>query len=434
MNRREFLKNLNRCYWLAVAASTPGISLLFPEKAFASSGARHFFVMIRLEGGWDVTLGLDPIRHSDHGSDQNDIFVEYSLDNILFAEGLMLGPACAPLVPHVRDIAVINGVFMSGSNVSHESNLDYISTGNSEGGSADLPVEIAQSSTKGPLGIVFSGNLKRAGRDILGSEIRQVEALKNAMKLEKLEAFLHNGSMKSDLRRAALDFIASADSRARLIESLEALSGEIARAGSSSGSDVVPEMRRSAAVIAASFISGGAVQGQITVRPNLDTHANHEGQHLQTLTNAFDGVANVFRIFKCVPYEGKSLFDYTTFAVVSEFARTPALNAAGGKDHNPLTNSVLLAGAGIRGGQSLGSSRVITRRQSKNGEPRHVACPIEFTTGRVAKTRAEASSPEFQFIFPENVAATLAEAVGADREKFASVRTNVPALRRLLRD
>src|SRR5439155_13170587 len=42
--------------------------------------------------------------------------------------------------------------------------------------------------------------------------------------------------------------------------------------------------------------------------------------------------------------------------VLGEFGRTPRINAAAGRDHWGLCQSVLLAGGGIRPGQVVGSS------------------------------------------------------------------------------
>ena len=52
----------------------------------------------------------------------------------------------------------------------------------------------------------------------------------------------------------------------------------------------------------------------------------------------------------------RGLFDETLIVVMGEFGRTPKLNTAGGRDHWPRVFSVLLAGAGIPGGQVIGAS------------------------------------------------------------------------------
>jgi len=52
--------------------------------------------------------------------------------------------------------------------------------------------------------------------------------------------------------------------------------------------------------------------------------------------------------------DGRGLLDETLVMVMGEFGRTPKLNTDGGRDHWPRAFSVLLAGAGVRGGQAVG--------------------------------------------------------------------------------
>ncbi|HVC93425.1 MAG TPA: DUF1501 domain-containing protein [Pirellulales bacterium] len=52
----------------------------------------------------------------------------------------------------------------------------------------------------------------------------------------------------------------------------------------------------------------------------------------------------------------RGLLDETLVVCLGEFGRTPKINAAAGRDHWAACNSVVLAGAGIRGGQVYGSS------------------------------------------------------------------------------
>jgi uncharacterized protein (DUF1501 family) len=53
---------------------------------------------------------------------------------------------------------------------------------------------------------------------------------------------------------------------------------------------------------------------------------------------------------------GRGLLSSTLVVVSGEFGRTPKINANAGRDHWPRVFSVLLAGAGIKGGQAYGSS------------------------------------------------------------------------------
>jgi uncharacterized protein (DUF1501 family) len=54
--------------------------------------------------------------------------------------------------------------------------------------------------------------------------------------------------------------------------------------------------------------------------------------------------------------EQRGLLDETLVVVMSEMGRTPRINANGGRDHWTYCYSILLAGAGIRGGTIWGAS------------------------------------------------------------------------------
>ncbi len=52
----------------------------------------------------------------------------------------------------------------------------------------------------------------------------------------------------------------------------------------------------------------------------------------------------------------RGLLDDTLVLCLGEFGRTPKINAHGGRDHWPAVQSIVLAGAGIRGGSVFGAS------------------------------------------------------------------------------
>lgn len=52
----------------------------------------------------------------------------------------------------------------------------------------------------------------------------------------------------------------------------------------------------------------------------------------------------------------RGMLDETLVVAVGEFGRTPRINAMQGRDHWPFCYSALLAGGGIRGGQTYGAS------------------------------------------------------------------------------
>jgi hypothetical protein len=86
--------------------------------------------------------------------------------------------------------------------------------------------------------------------------------------------------------------------------------------------------------------------------PLWDTHQNNAGRVRDVLCPQFD------RTFATLiaDLQSRGLLDETLVVVMAEFGRSPKINAAGGRDHWGSCFSVVLAGAGIEGGQIVGAS------------------------------------------------------------------------------
>jgi hypothetical protein len=86
-----------------------------------------------------------------------------------------------------------------------------------------------------------------------------------------------------------------------------------------------------------------------------DWHANREGpidQLSRKYLPVFDHAIATF----LQDLDERGLLETTSVVVWGEFGRTPRINAKGGRDHWPSTQSVLLAGGGLRSGQILGET------------------------------------------------------------------------------
>lgn len=82
-----------------------------------------------------------------------------------------------------------------------------------------------------------------------------------------------------------------------------------------------------------------------------DTHSYHyRGIETQMpdLDRAFAGLIR--------DLEQRGLLDSTLVLITSEFGRTPKVNAGGGRDHWPRVFSIVMAGGGVRRGQTYGAS------------------------------------------------------------------------------
>src|SRR5262249_38053536 len=90
----------------------------------------------------------------------------------------------------------------------------------------------------------------------------------------------------------------------------------------------------------------------LTTNQSWDTHSNSFERLQHHLLPPFDQAMTAL----LEDLEGRGLLDETLVMWCGEFGRTPRLNRNAGRDHWGFCQSILLAGAGVRGGQVWGSS------------------------------------------------------------------------------
>jgi len=83
-----------------------------------------------------------------------------------------------------------------------------------------------------------------------------------------------------------------------------------------------------------------------------DTHERNFPMLRETLLPGLDHTYSTF----LADLDQRGLLDQTLVVMMGEMGRTPKVNAKGGRDHWTFCYSVVLAGAGIRGGSVYGSS------------------------------------------------------------------------------
>ncbi|MFP6621268.1 MAG: DUF1501 domain-containing protein [Pirellulaceae bacterium] len=123
-----------------------------------------------------------------------------------------------------------------------------------------------------------------------------------------------------------------------------------------------------------------------------DTHLDNFTQHKELVPafdNGLDAVVSAF--------QQKGLLDRTLVIAMGEFGRTPKINKDRGRDHFPRNNFCVMAGAGTHQGLLLGGSD------------------------------ASGSGPDDQTeIKPDEIAATILQAVGIDHHKEYYTNTGRP--------
>lgn len=117
---------------------------------------------------------------------------------------------------------------------------------------------------------------------------------------------------------------------------------------------------RGQAALAAQALVNGISQVVLMRLVNVtDAHFDDDWptNHPRLQRDGFEAVAELISYLKdTYDKNGKPYWDRTTLLCFSEFARTPRINAQGGRDHH-LASACLVAGAGIKGNQVIGATK-----------------------------------------------------------------------------
>lgn len=390
---------------------------LFSSVSLADLGSsRHFFVLFGVTPTMDCTLGLDPLVHSEYKTTQADVFLEYSPSQIYRQNKIALGPAAEPLFPYAKDIAIVNGIHMR-QDIGHD--LRHIASGSGDGMTADFATELNVNLYSGKKGVLASNSVINGMRTPL---VTNLSSIVNSSTPDTLDPLFWQtqGSLGQVTSKTS---VSESDFTNDEFNQLQKVISELEAKG----------FARNSHTFAAACMSLG-LSYQAFLEPinfaNLDSHIDHEKNHLQNQKSVWAEVAELFKIFKSLSFGGGTLFDHTTFMVCTDMSRTPFLNDSKGKDHNHETNSVLLAGKGIVKGAVIGKSKVFKKDQS-HSFARHIGLPLDYKTGLpVLEKRTDMT--DIKTLYPENLIMTLAELF--DKEKlYTEKRKDIPTLKGLVR-
>jgi len=421
-SRREFLSRMSQMslglYGLPTLLMSS--SLLFkPKPVFGQDTDEdpHFFIFFRVgnDGGLDVTLGLDPRVREElpRNIDDRHYFLEAE-DDILVDQktGIRFGPSARPLAKFADRCALINGIDMN-RNFDHPTARGYIMSGLESRNSATIAAEIARSAPFGPDGLIFNGRSLSLGSDSRPlmtkrlSDYFKTVPKSDRNKFDGLTVFEGISSRSefetlpkdaSGLELAKYYYAESRSGGPNLVRHLEAID----RGGGVEDGHIV----------AAAFKFGMARQAEITLSGFFDTHDNHPGTHLRDQRDKiWQRIADVLDILSRTTYgeTDKRLIDMTTIMFGNEFARTAGLVDGGGtgKEHNPYTNSVLIAGKGVNPGVYGASVFELNDSAYYRGQLR--AAFMDFEDG---STYEKDSRRNLAPMRPENVIRTIAKIFG----------------------
>lgn len=407
MKRRDFLKGMS------AGVGFLSLANLLPSLSFAADeNEDQFFVMLSAANGWDTSLAMAPWI-SDERPQESDYYIEYRKEELIKTSYGFVGPAMAPLGKYLENIRIVNGVFMNATEVGHTSPSIYAMTGNGQGALSTLPAEIDFRVTKMPFGTVSSGQIINSGKSLNVSSSTSLLNMKSSA-VDKLIVF--EGQKNTEITRAKLGLIRYDDHIKVFLKILGDLKAKN------------PNVQAAEAAIA-SFAAGLSRTAFIDLNSSgLDSHSAHPGNHKKSLTDIFDKFAALLRTFEEFSLDGKnSLLSKTTFILVSEFTRTPALNGSQGKDHNPQANSFVVMGPKIKPGIT-GDIHLVKRAEALMGIPYLASTPIDKQTELPVMRRENA-----MIIRPENVMASVLRSMNMNPAALGSSISTAQILNSMLK-
>ncbi len=354
---------------------TPGLLAQKSQAAVLDRTEPHFFLEIFISGGWDVSYLFDarPLAMTEAGKIQNYVGIEPERWTDSEGRSTWVGPSALALKKHFDSFSILNGVHMASTFQGHDQNALYALTGNPFGGDTNL-AQLGRSQS--PLDFLQQGSV--LGSNSIRNKGKAITLTpENAL---QLTASVQGGRQKRSLGTLIDGYVAArleangasrpasghfADGAFKMREGLKG-SDDIER--SLSGIKLKLEdhtpIHRNMQVASEYFRAGLTRSAVIFLNPRIDAHDSGTAKNLpKALSEIVAQLAEVFDFLKsCAPVSNanQSLLDETTVLIGSEFARTmrqPGLPLSNtGTDHNPLNNSVILGGKGIRPGLIVGAS------------------------------------------------------------------------------
>jgi uncharacterized protein (DUF1501 family) len=461
LDRRRLLKLAG-----GAAGSVYAIGLgagLAASEEEAGPDADHFLLQVIFPGGLDPTYLFDARSPALKQAGKHAFYLDEAPTVWRGDNGVdtLATSLVAPLAPFRDRFSVINGVVMVPAFDGHEQNIGWLITGNAFSGESQLP-HVNVGAAPAPLDyiqvgdgtllttITNTGNAVPLNASSAASFAERLKALTGVGQETALNRFVRNRMQVS--ARLPGTFGAGADAMAQGFTKMPQLMRTLASVeiDTSTGDPILQQIQLIGEMFKGRVCRGGLFVFDTDLNPkqNLDTHDYESAAALpDVLPKLMGELASIFRYLAETEYrDGRSLLDVTTVMVGSEFGRTLyqpwVQNGKMGTDHNPLTNTVLLGGRGIRGGCVIGGSdlyavdeEVSSAHLSQDGQKlKAMGRPFDFARGVVREDKPEAYVSG-DYLNYASVANTIYEVFGVGRERYRVVERNAgvaPVLGQLL--
>ncbi|MFM7203156.1 MAG: DUF1501 domain-containing protein [Myxococcota bacterium] len=403
LDRRQFLRALAASGALAALPSMPRVQ---------AAGGEKKFLFLFAGGGWDTTFVFES-KFGSTRTDMDPMAYAAKAGNINYVASERWPAVSRYFSKWGARSAIINGI--DTHSVGHESCTQFMMTGTSASSIADWPTTLAANATleyslphvvySGPS---FPGNsgatvVRGGGGTLLdlidGDIVGQSDKPAPKMTIpadQMVDAFVYKRIQKLAPQRFGMGR-AQADALLSAHDKSSELEGRSFEAGLSRQGGGLLERSLAALDVMRMGLSRCAMVG---VGFGWDNHMNVAVQG-QQFDAVFDDLDQILTYMATTPGQTSPyLINEVVVVLMSEMGRTPKINGSMGKDHWPYT-SVLVAGAGIKGNQVIGST-----------DDGLVSKPIDLKTGQASSSGS--------ILAAEHLGAAFLKLGGLDPQKFLS--------------
>ncbi len=432
------MKNMDRRQFIQAAINSGllfSLSSILPKPALAQQdpGAEKLLLVLRFNGAWDTLMAMDA-RTKEYLNAANFSTSEFlafdDRTSIKQYKDAQLGISMKPLFEYLDDICIINGVMMNMKSSAHETNREYMSSGNLLTGTTFFPFALAQAIQQPDFRIGYhmeyetlhSGNYANiAPTKNLNSFTESVD--------DPFESVLDDETTAASMQKRVISQTRKDKDTIVILNKLI----DMTKTSLVTNNSQIQQASLALAGLGSGYLK--MAQVDMTRDSDLDTHFDHQSTHKTKLTEGFDHLAKMIKFMKETPYRldpssQKTLFDMITVVVTSEFARTAYPENELGTAHNQYTNSCLLFGGNVNGGTLIGRSHIYKKSElslpnSEMTNGLYHATPFNFYTQK-PMTKEEHSSTAietfgtckgnkcFDYIYPETIWRTVAQNFGAN--------------------
>lgn len=453
LKRRELLK-----YGIAGL----GLPLLPFRSGWSQIQNDHFLYMLHLDTAADFTYLFDarPLEMTQNQLQTNYMAEAPTLWTGQNGQSCWASVATAPLHAFKNDFSIVNGVFVHPNDIGHQGPTDILFSGSQFGGPSFLPLINNSNSLIPPTSL---DGIKYNGRQLFTVDSHQSSLIElNGDDAASLISALKMNSHLS-LYPDAMNFVLQrlqegaklnpqgqwSQGSAQLAQQLPKavlLAQQLTRLDLS---QLSPDPHKQFLQIFSKVAEArmGRVALEVTKFFSEDfpnevlSFDDHFFQSAEAIRNTYlrlsEKIATILQFLKTTAFDSqRSLLDVTTFVVTTEFGRTMRQEGdfkQSGTDHNPLCNSYLFAGKGIRTGCVFGASDFqhsqetlsAAHMQLDPGQLSIMARPFDYSTEQNVDVLPEVFN-EDQYLHINSIVNTLLHLFSVPQEHYR--RKNVGAL------